>query len=208
MSDGQQGRLARFGVFELDLKAGELRRGGRLVSLTGQPVRVLTLLVTHAGEVVTRDDMRREIWSETHVDFQASLSTCINQIRTALGDRAASPRFVETLPRRGYRFIAPVEIPAASATGGPPERARIAAFLRARRSVTIAAAALLASIAVLLIPLSRGVRSEPIHIVVVPVTFEPSRVELKEVSVSLTDALMARSPPKLGRARRSRARRQ
>jgi DNA-binding winged helix-turn-helix (wHTH) protein len=101
-------RVARFGVFELDVEAGELRRSGRLVALTGQPMRVLSKLVERAGEVVTREELQREVWEEgTHVDFEAGLSTCINQVRTALGDRATSPRFLETLPRRGFRFIAP-----------------------------------------------------------------------------------------------------
>ena len=94
--------MKRFGTFELDLTAAELRRSGRLVALTGQPMRVLIRLVERAGEIVTREELQQEIWGDgTHVDFEAGLSTCINQIRTALGDRAASPRFVETVPRRG-----------------------------------------------------------------------------------------------------------
>ena len=103
-------RVIRFGVFELDIAAGELRRDGLKVRLQNQPVRVLTLLLKRAGEVVPRDDFRQEIWpADTFVDFDRGLSTAINKIREALGDSADNPRFVETVPRRGYRFIAPVE---------------------------------------------------------------------------------------------------
>ena len=103
-------RVIRFGVFELDIAAGELRRDGLKVKLQNQPVRVLTLLLRRAGEVVPRDDFRQEIWpADTFVDFDRGLSTAINKTREALGDSADNPRFVETVPRRGYRFIAPVE---------------------------------------------------------------------------------------------------
>ncbi|HET6899443.1 MAG TPA: winged helix-turn-helix domain-containing protein, partial [Vicinamibacteria bacterium] len=126
-------RIARIGVFELDVEAGELRRSGRLVALTGQPMRVLVKLVERAGEVVTREELQREIWGEdTHVDFEAGLSTCINQVRTALGDRATSPRFLETLPRRGFRFIAPVEWPVGN---GVPPRASSAARIDRRLAI-------------------------------------------------------------------------
>ena len=102
--------IIRFGVFELDVAAGELRREGLRVKLQNQPVRVLTLLLKRAGEVVPRDDFRQEIWpADTFVDFDRGLSTAINKTREALGDSADNPRFVETVPRRGYRFIAPVE---------------------------------------------------------------------------------------------------
>jgi len=103
-------RIARFGVFELDLSAGELRRSGVKLRLQGQPFQVLALLLEHAGEVVTREELRQELWpSDTFVDFDHGLNTAINKVREALGDSAASPRYVETLARRGYRFIAPVQ---------------------------------------------------------------------------------------------------
>jgi cholera toxin transcriptional activator len=103
-------RIARFGVFELDLAAGELRKSGLKLRLQGQPIQVLTLLLEHAGEVVTRDELRQKLWpSDTFVDFDHSLNTAINKVREALGDSASSPRYVETLARRGYRFIAPVQ---------------------------------------------------------------------------------------------------
>jgi cholera toxin transcriptional activator len=103
-------KIARFGVFELDLSTGELRRNGVKLRLQGQPVQVLALLLERAGEVVTRDELRQELWpSDTFVDFDHSLNTAINKVREALGDSASSPRYVETLARRGYRFIAPVQ---------------------------------------------------------------------------------------------------
>ena len=105
-------RIARFGVFELDLSTGELRKGGVKLRLQGQPIQVLTLLLERAGDVVTREELREKLWaSDTFVDFDHSLNTAINKVREALGDSAASPRYVETLARRGYRFIAPAQVP-------------------------------------------------------------------------------------------------
>ena len=107
---GSDQRILRFGMFELDLRTGELRKNGLLVKLQQQPFKVLSLLAAQAGELVTRDDLRREVWGgDTYVDFDQGLNFCIKQIRSALGDQADCPRYVETLPRRGYRFIAPIE---------------------------------------------------------------------------------------------------
>ena len=105
-----EARLLRFGVFEVDLAAGELRKNGGRIRLQEQPFQVLAALLENAGKVVTRDDLRQKIWpADTFVDFDHSLNTAINKIREALGDSASSPRFVETLARRGYRFIASVD---------------------------------------------------------------------------------------------------
>jgi cholera toxin transcriptional activator len=105
-------RIACFGVFELDLSAGELRKSGVKLRLQGQPFQVLVLLLEHAGEVVTREELQQKLWpSDTFVDFDHSLNTAINKVREVLGDSASSPRYVETLARRGYRFIAPVQTP-------------------------------------------------------------------------------------------------
>jgi TolB-like protein/DNA-binding winged helix-turn-helix (wHTH) protein/Tfp pilus assembly protein PilF len=102
----------RFGGFELALKSGELRKDGVQVKLQNQPFRVLVFLASHAGELVTREELRQQIWqADTFVDFEHGLNFCIKQIRTALGDSAQSPVYIETLPRRGYRFIAPVTTP-------------------------------------------------------------------------------------------------
>jgi cholera toxin transcriptional activator len=103
-------RLLRFGVFEVDLTAGELRKKGARIRLQEQPFQVLAALLQSAGRVVTREDLREKIWpADTFVDFDHSLNTAVNKIRESLGDSASSPRFVETLARRGYRFIAPVD---------------------------------------------------------------------------------------------------
>jgi len=102
--------VVRFGVFEVDLRNGELRKGGVLVKLQQQPFKVLALLVSRPGDIVTREELRGQIWGgDTFVDFDQGLNFCIKQIRVALGDQADTPRYVETLPRRGYRFIAPLE---------------------------------------------------------------------------------------------------
>jgi DNA-binding winged helix-turn-helix (wHTH) protein len=104
------GRIARFGVFELDLAAGELRKNGAKLRLQEQPFQVLAFLLERAGEVVTREELRQKLWpADTFVDFDHSLNTAVNKLREALGDSASSPRYIETLARRGYRFIAPVQ---------------------------------------------------------------------------------------------------
>jgi len=103
-------RIARFGIFELDLAAGELRKNGAKLRLQEQPFQVLALLLERAGEVVTREELRQKLWpADTFVDFDHSLNTAVNKLRELLGDSASSPRYIETLARRGYRFIAPVQ---------------------------------------------------------------------------------------------------
>jgi len=102
--------VIRFGVFEADPTAGELRKAGRRVSLQEQPFRLLMLLLEHPAEIIPRDELRRKLWGETYVDFEEGLNTAIRKLRDALGDSASNPRFIETLPRRGYRFIAPTEL--------------------------------------------------------------------------------------------------
>src|SRR5579862_881249 len=101
----------RFGVFELDLQAGQLRKHGLRVRLQEQPFQVLTMLLEHHGEVVTREDLQKKLWpADTFVDFDHGLNKAINKLRDALGDSAESPRFVETVSRRGYRFLAEVKV--------------------------------------------------------------------------------------------------
>jgi TolB-like protein/DNA-binding winged helix-turn-helix (wHTH) protein len=107
--------LLRFGAFELDLRNSELRRGGVLVKLSPQQFQLLKLLAGSGGQLLTRDEIQREIWGpDTHVDFDRNLNVCMTQIRSALNDDSEAPRFIQTVPRRGYRFIAPVEKRAAS----------------------------------------------------------------------------------------------
>jgi TolB-like protein/DNA-binding winged helix-turn-helix (wHTH) protein/Tfp pilus assembly protein PilF len=101
--------ILRFATFEVDLRAGELRKQGVRIKLQEQPFHVLAVLLRRPGEVVTREELRNQNWPpDTFVDFDNSLNTAINKLREALGDSADNPRFIETLPRRGYRFIAPV----------------------------------------------------------------------------------------------------
>src|ERR1700693_246440 len=105
----QSPAILRFSVFEVDVRAGEVRKQGVRIKLQEQPFQVLTILLHRPGEVVTREELRSQIWpADTFVDFDNSLNTSINKLREALGDSADSPRFIQTLPRRGYRFIAPV----------------------------------------------------------------------------------------------------
>ena len=102
-------RFARFGVFEVDLREGTLRKRGARVRLQHQPLRILHLLVERAGEVVTRDELRAVLWpADTFVDFEHNLNSAVKRLRAAIGDSAATPRFIETLPRQGYRFLTPV----------------------------------------------------------------------------------------------------
>ena len=131
MPSGPPRGLKKFGVFELDESAGELRRNGTLVHLPPQPFQILKLLVDHAGELVDRDRIRQEVWSETVVDFDRSLNVAIAQIRSVLNDDAASPRFVQTVPRRGYRFLAQVEsgAPETASRARPPWRTALAIAL-------------------------------------------------------------------------------
>src|SRR5580658_7841941 len=109
--DHQLRGLLRFGVFELNLSAGELRKHGVRVQLQAQPFQVLVMLLDHQGEVVTREDIQKKVWQgDTFVDFDHGLNKAINKIREALGDSAQNPRFVETVARRGYRFLAEVRV--------------------------------------------------------------------------------------------------
>ena len=107
----QERRLYRFGLYEVDLEQATLSRQGTLIKLQEQPFRILTLLLEAAGEVVSREELRKNIWPEgTFVEFDGSLNTALMKLRAALNDNAENPVFIETVPRRGYRFIAPVEI--------------------------------------------------------------------------------------------------
>lgn len=109
--------LIRFGTFQLDPQAGQLLKNGRVVRLKPQPLRLLQLLLSRPGDLVTRDEIRDVLWgTETFVDFEQGMNTAVRQIREALGDDAETPIFVETVPKRGYRFIAPVD-------SGAPARA-------------------------------------------------------------------------------------
>ncbi len=139
-------RRLRFGVFEADLAAWELRRSGVRVRLQTQPFKVLAALLAHPGAVVTREDLQQQLWSSgTNVDFDHSLGIAVNKLREALGDSAENPRFIETLARRGYRFIAPVAVvdePPASPQPAPEPASPAAPSARRLRPWPVAAVAL------------------------------------------------------------------
>src|SRR5262249_39963176 len=131
MSDaGDEPKQYRFGSFEIDLIEGELRRQGTRIKLNDKPFRLLCVLLERAGRLVTRDDLRQRLWSaDTYVDFDANLNTALSTLRHTLGDSSESPVFIETVPRQGYRFIAPVtavqrtesDVPATSTEGEPDD---------------------------------------------------------------------------------------
>jgi len=111
-----------FGVFEFHGDRGELRKNGRAVALEPQPAKALAVLLARAGEVVSREELRDAVWgSDTHVDFDRGIAYCLSQIRSALGDSGENPRFVQTIPKRGFKFVAPVSAspPPATASSTP-----------------------------------------------------------------------------------------
>src|SRR6059036_1066548 len=133
-------RVVRFGVFEVDLRAGELFKQGIRIKLQQQPFRILALLLEHPGEVVTREDVRQAIWpAGTFVEFDVGVDAAIHKLRTALGDSAENPRLVETLPRRGYRFIATVD--GAIAEEASTTARAVPGWSRALRRLAVGAAA-------------------------------------------------------------------
>src|SRR4051812_29407057 len=110
MPPSSQRRVFRFGLYEADERSGELRKNGVKQKLQDQPFAVLVALLERPNEVVTREELRERLWpSDPFVDFDHSLNTAINKVRDVLGDTATNPRFLETLPKRGYRLIAPVQ---------------------------------------------------------------------------------------------------
>jgi DNA-binding winged helix-turn-helix (wHTH) protein len=135
------GRIVRFGVFEADLATGQLRKSGLKIKLQDQPFQILTILLERPGEVITREEFRSRLWpGGSFVDFDHGLNASMNKLREALGDAAAHGRFIETVPRRGYRFVAPAAPPAnparLSGTGALAGRRRgcpVAARLSIRR---------------------------------------------------------------------------
>jgi DNA-binding winged helix-turn-helix (wHTH) protein/TolB-like protein len=170
-----------FGRFDFTPETGELRREGRAVKLQAQPAKVLAVLLAHAGEIVTRDTLQREVWGDsTHVDFERGLNFCIAQVRSALGDTAESPRYVETVPRQGYRFIAPLSRP-------QPRPAPAVASYRA-----------LVGAALLLILVFGGLAVTFNHtgtrqtIAVIPYYNETGRQDLDQIARALADTTVVR----------------
>ena len=138
------GRFVRFGSFEADLQEGKLTKSGGRIRLQEQPFRILALLLEHPGELVTREEIRQKLWSHnTFVEFDAALNTAVRKLREALNDSADNPRFLETVPRRGYRFVAPVALPSE-----PPGVASIRPRVRRHGYLWLAAALIIAGAAV------------------------------------------------------------
>src|SRR6476646_3508614 len=118
-------QVIRFATFEVDLRSGEVRKSGVRLKLSDQPFQVLAILLEQPGQVVSRDELQKRLWPDTFVDVDHNLNTAINKIRDVLGDSSENPRFVETLPRRGYRFIAPVEIQTVNTNGDGSSKAPV-----------------------------------------------------------------------------------
>jgi DNA-binding winged helix-turn-helix (wHTH) protein/tetratricopeptide (TPR) repeat protein len=147
--------VRRFGAFEVDCGSGELRKHGLKVRLADQPFRILLLLLDRRGEIVTREEIRRALWpADTFVDFDAGLSSAVRKLRDALGDSAAQPLFIETVPRRGYRFIAPVIAPALAPVGAPAAQPG-ASPSRSMRVAALVAIAVIALVSVVFTQMRR-----------------------------------------------------
>ena len=157
-------RRIRFGPYEVDLAAGELRKNGRVVRLQEQPFQILAALLDRPGEVVTRDDLRERLWAgDTNVDFDQGLNTAINKLREALGDSAANPQFIETLPKRGYRFLFPLDEEHAPVSEAPKTAQELEPRLRLKlRYVAAAAVVVVAAAGFALVSLRRPVPDSPL----------------------------------------------
>jgi TolB-like protein/DNA-binding winged helix-turn-helix (wHTH) protein len=178
-------RLIRFGFFEADLSSGELRRQGEKVKLQEQPFQVLAALLERPGEVVTRDELQKRLWpSDVTVDFDRGLNKAINRLREALGDNAENPRFIETLPQRGYRFLAVVDAPVA-----PPEPIPVP-FLKRRGVLAIAGSLISVPLLTIayrrLLPIPTRIES----IAVLPLENLSGDSEQEYFSDGMTDALI------------------
>src|SRR5262245_15495140 len=208
MGEATRSTLVRFGTFEADLEAGELRRSGRQVPLQARPLQILAVLLEHPGELVTRQSLRERLWpADVFVDFDHSLNSSIRKLRSALGDEAATPRFVETVDRRGYRFIAPVAFvafaedpadrPVSSAPDLPPSsEARMPGLFDFRRRWL--AGALILAIAVIVVAVlsvrrsSSSVGATVTSIAVLP--FHPLQLDERDqyLGIGIADAVITR----------------
>jgi TolB-like protein/DNA-binding winged helix-turn-helix (wHTH) protein len=191
----------RFGPFEFDAQAGELWREGRRVRLQRQPSRLLELLTARPGELVTREEIRQALWGDdTYVDFERSLNFCVARLRSALRDNAASPTFVETVPTRGYRFVAPVAVSMPRATGSAeatgsvavaPTPRRIASPASRRMTAVAAGVLVLVAAVVGFRTLLASVGGAP-KVVVVPFRNDTGVPDLDRVAKGVSDATVAR----------------
>lgn len=192
---------AEFGPFRFELTPGTLSRHGIPVRLQPQPARVLAILVSRAGEVVSRDELRQQIWSDgTYVDFERGLNFAVAHIRAALGDSAEAPRYIETIPKRGYRFIAPVRRPpngdeavtpppSEEASARPPE-SRIEP--RISRAFVVSATLAVLAIAALVAVLWPRADARTVRVAVVPFDNETGEDAFDDVAVAIADQTVAR----------------
>jgi DNA-binding winged helix-turn-helix (wHTH) protein/TolB-like protein len=201
---------AEFGPFRFELTSGTLSRHGIPVRLQPQPARVLAILVSRADEVVSRDELRQQIWSDgTYVDFERGLNFAVAHIRAALGDSAEAPRYIETIPKRGYRFIAPVRRlpndreavtpPSIEDTSPRPPGSRIEPRL-SRRLVVSATLAVLTIAAVVAVLWPRA-DARTVRVAVVPFDNETGADAFDDVAVAIADQTVARlaTPERLAR---------
>jgi DNA-binding winged helix-turn-helix (wHTH) protein/TolB-like protein len=197
-----------FGPFRFELTVGTLSRHGMPVRLQPQPARVLALLVSRAGEVVSRDELRQQIWSDgTYVDFERGLNFAIAHIRSVLGDSAEAPRYIETVPKRGYRFVAAVRRPpngGEAVTSPPIEEARPPeSRIEPRTSPTLVVSATLAVVAIAAVVAVLWPRADARMVRVAVVSFdnETGQDTFDQVAVAIADQTVARlaTPERLTR---------
>jgi DNA-binding winged helix-turn-helix (wHTH) protein len=178
----------RFGLFQFDPATGELSREGTPIRLQPQPARVLALLLERPGELVSREDLRRHVWgNETFVDFERGLNFCIAQIRSALGDSADSPRYVETVPKRGYRFIAPAAVDGT----GPPNETRPPKNNKRATGIALAASLVAAVGAFIFVRQQVTEPAATVPIAVVPFDNQTGSIAFDAVAEGLADATVA-----------------
>ena len=178
----------KFGIFEFDADSRELRKNGRVIALEPQPAKALALLLSRAGEIVSRDELREAVWaSETHVDFDRGIAYCVSQVRTALGDSGENPRFVQTMPKQGFKFIAPV-----SAADVPATTSAAHSF---NKWVTIPLVLALAAVVVGLVVATFMSPPEPgnvVHIAVSIFDNETGQAEYDRTVAGLSDLVVER----------------
>ena len=185
----------RFGRFSFAPSTGELHRDDVRVKLQAQPAKVLALLTERAGEVVSRDTLKQEVWGhDTHVDFERGLNFCIAQIRSALGDAAESPTYVETVPKRGYRFIAAIEASDSAAASTSPEADPAPAPAQPRSEWSRRGAAALVAVSLMVVALIGWAKASaaPPTVVVVPFYNETGNAQHGALADAVGDATVAR----------------
>jgi DNA-binding winged helix-turn-helix (wHTH) protein/TolB-like protein len=180
----------RFGSFEFDHSNGELRRDGMLIRLQAQPAMVLSHLLAYAGEIVSREELHHAIWGDdTFVDFERGLNVCIAQVRSALSDESTSPRFIRTVPRRGYQFIHPVEPISVAAPTEPDSEAARREFPWRTSLASLAGVALVVLLIVGFIQWRRNSQgaSGPAVVAVIPFDNETGDASVNRFCSALTD---------------------